>query len=922
MSAHTDTIPTGIGTATLAEEGVDLIIRNLSTMYTDPLYAVLREWIANAVDSVSTAHAHGEINSTDKTIHITLPDRNNPMLTVTDYGLGMDHSHVFNYALNYGRSSKRGDTITSGKFGLGLKSGLAVANQFTITSVRSGKQTMGFLSLGEADAGVENFCSQPQDTDLPNQTTLSVTVSDNASTANIDTKIARVLGGYDPAMFVVTSPSGVYSLNDEKLHSIFRFNTDLVNLGNTVYSTPKAISIDGNWSFTAIVGGVSYPITEGLHTHEMQINEAITERLAPHNCAQKLRFRNIEAHSIVCPVDGVDIPDNRDTLIFSAKTINTIAAAYVAAILDAQQKAAEYFDRVTVAQAKYDSSNVFVKLCGTQKRYDTTFIMLNTFAPQWHHDAEIIARTNTVLRNRYRDELAVDHEGYGDLDTVSNLWFNTNVQEIVADELAGYGLMLNNDTQPTPGFKVNHIDILMRRHPHNIIKPGESMFIKLDVSDRKTTVTKQHVNGQEYTQEVYLDDKGIEHPTTSGCIAALCKQYRVRINTWRRANQFPTALIGPNPEVYFWEESDFTTIIDFDEFIEQCTTEHRAHLKVQREAKKKKEKTNQQPVGDDVISSINSFYHRGDQHKPYRYSTQRHNNITIQQLEEFAHTHNIAPKDLPIVTVTNGEWNKLSDMISTISFTSPAVEPVVAFLRTTKTNIRKLKNAGFTNIFDQYEFSQHCSDTDKALRDEYFASLSETERTDIGTLIWTTKLCPLLGQLISNEPLTPNCRPTVKEHEDIVAIVEQQFADRGIDVTNNAGYIFIRDVIASAQRGHALLAAHLYDKDNAYVGLDQNDTTTWQFTGNMFDIFTYIQQPATLDQPMEHAICNMLQARINYEYSSAPYVGLFTTAEYNDAYRDSAHKDRSDYTPLERVLFVEDRSQLYDLLVRVFQLNW
>src|SRR5699024_12772651 len=68
--------------------------------------------------------------------------------------------------------------------------------------------------------------------------------------------------------------------------------------------------------------------------------------------------------------------------------------------------------------------------------------------------------------------------------------------------------------------------------------------------------------------------------------------YRVRINSWRRATQFPTALIGPTPEVKIWEDSDFTTIIDFDEFIEQCTTEHRAHLKAQREAKKKK--TNQQ----------------------------------------------------------------------------------------------------------------------------------------------------------------------------------------------------------------------------------------------------------------------------------------------------------------------------------------
>ena len=245
-------------------------------------------------------------------------------------------------------------------------------------------------------------------------------------------------------------------------------------------------------------------------------------------------------------------------------------------------------------------------------------------------------------------------------------------------------------------------------------------------------------------------------------------------------------------------------------------------------------------------------------------------------------------------------------------------------MRTTKTNIRKLKDAGFSNIFDQYDFSQHCTDTDKALRDEYFASLSDTERSDIDTLIWTATQCPLLRTTISDEPLTSNYHPVVHEYEDIVAVVKQQFTDRGIDVTNNAGYIFIRDLIASAQRGHALLNAHMADDSNAYVGLDQNDTTTWQFTGNVFDITTFeqVSQPATLDQPMEHAICGMLQARNNTTYSTAPYIGLFTTAEHTDIYKQSMYKDPSDYTPLERVLFIENRAQLYDLLVRVFQLNW
>lgn len=913
MTASTDTIPTGIGNAILAEEGVDFIIRNLSTMYTDPLYAVLREWIANAVDSVTTAHSRGEIDSIRDTIHITLPDHMNPTLTVTDYGLGMDREHVFNYALNYGRSSKRDDDITAGKFGLGLKSGLAVANQFTITSVRDGKQTMGFLSLGDADGGVENFCSEAQDVDLDNQTTMSVAVSDNVSTASIDVKIARVLGGYDPAMFVVTSPSDMHSLSDDELHSISRISEDRVNFGNTVYSAPEVTSNEGGWAVTAIVGGVSYPITEGLVTHEEQINDAIAEKLVAHDCAQELHFKGIVEHSIICPVDGVDIPDNRDTLIFSAKTIDTVADAYVAAILDAQGKAAEYFDNVTVAQAKHDSHNMF--------HADTAFIVLHTFAPQWYRHAEIIARTDAVLRERYGDRLVVENDNHGaNVDTARNLWISTNAQDIVVDQLNNYALMSNNNAQPVPGFDINYIALHTRMHPDSIITPGKTMFITLDVSDRKTTVTRNYPDGQEYTKDVYIDDKGKEYATATECITALFKQYRVRINTWRRNNQFPTAFIGPTPKIYIWNEDDFSSVISFDEFIEQCTATHREHLKAQREAKKSRE--GNAPVDQRAVAKCGSLYYRDDQHEAYHYNKQIRDNITVEQLEQFVETHNIAAHNLPIVTVTNGDWQKLSDMISDISFNAPAVEPVVAFLRTTKTNIRKLEEAGFTNTFDKDEFMRHCRQQDAALRDEYFASLDDADRTDIATFIWTYMHCPLLEHVISEEPLEYSYFRSEREHEDVPAVIKQQFADRDVDITDNAGYVFIQDIIASARRGYALLAEHVPHGYHAYVDLEQNDTTTWQFAGHVLDISIHAAQPATPDAPIEHAICGMLQARRGGGTSSAPYVGLFDREEYAHAREEAMEKDHSEYTALERVLFTEGRTQLYDLLVRIFQLDW
>ena len=921
MSTLNSTIPTGIGTATLAEEGVDFIIRNLSTMYTDPLYAVLREWIANAVDSVTTAYTRGEISSTDNTIHITLPDYTNPTLTVTDYGLGMDRDHVFNYALNYGRSSKRDDDVTAGKFGLGLKSGLAVANQFTITSIRNGKQTMGFLSLGEADAGVENFCSEAQDTDLDNQTTLSVTVADDAPLISIETKIIRVLGGYDPNMFVLNSPSGAYSLTRDNLYDTFRCNKNLSNFADTVYSAPNEITTDdwtikshqGNWAITAIIGGVSYPIKEGLVTHNKQINAVINEKLAAHGCAQKLSFSNIIEHSIICPINGVDIPDNRDTLIFSAKTIDTLANAYVAAILDAKDKAADYFDSVTVAQAIYDEKSILYT--------DTDFAFLHTFAPQWYRDTEIIARSDTVLCDRYGDELLIENGNDGDtIDTLYNLWANTNAHTIISHQFSTYAMMKNNGTKPTPGFDIYRIDNHLMSVPDNIITPAKTLFIQLDVSNRKKDITEEYPGGREYTKQVYIDDKGHAHKTAAQCIEALFKQYRVRINTWRRNNQFPEALIGPNPEIYVWEKSDFSEVISFDDFIKECTAAHRAHLKAQR--KENKDDAYTASTDANVIASFGSLYYRGDQHGAYNHRMELDTDITIQQLREFADTHNIAVHDLPIMAVTHGNRSKLKDTIASISFNSPAVAPVVVFLRSTKKNIRKLTDAGFNTIFDKNGFMEHCRNIDTALREDYFASLNDTDRNDIGSLVWMAIHCPLVNYTISSEHVKYNHTRDTRQYDEIMTVIEKQFKDRGIDITTNAGYVFMHNLIASTQHSYELLSEHVPDMGSVYTGLDQDDTTTWQFSGYISDIAEYAQQPVPLDQPMEHAICGMLQSRRDDRYSSIPYIGLLTKQEYERTYKDAWRKYHDEYTPLERVLATRSTAQLYDVLVRIVQLDW
>lgn len=107
----------------------------LTNQYSDPVMTILREYSTNAYDS----HVAGGVQAP---IEVQLPTPMAPWLIIRDHGIGLspdDIEHVFS---KYAASTKRNDNTQSGYLGLGCKSALSYASQFTFTAVRDGVKSV------------------------------------------------------------------------------------------------------------------------------------------------------------------------------------------------------------------------------------------------------------------------------------------------------------------------------------------------------------------------------------------------------------------------------------------------------------------------------------------------------------------------------------------------------------------------------------------------------------------------------------------------------------------------------------------------------------------------------------------------------------------------------------------------------------
>lgn len=212
----------------------------LSNLYNDPIRAVVRELSINAIDS------NVEANS-DKPIEVTLPSALYPTFVVKDSGTGMSLDTLRMVYTNYGASTKRNSNDFVGMLGVGSKSPLAVADNFTIDTVHNGVRIIAVVRKDKAGAA-EMVIIDSETTGAPNGTKLSVPASNmtawataanstfkffDADSVLVDGQAPEELGGIQLSEKIRLLPTGGMSYYNRN---------DYVVMGGVAYSAAKSLS--------------------------------------------------------------------------------------------------------------------------------------------------------------------------------------------------------------------------------------------------------------------------------------------------------------------------------------------------------------------------------------------------------------------------------------------------------------------------------------------------------------------------------------------------------------------------------------------------------------------------------------------------------------------------------------------------------
>ena len=295
--------------------GTDNIFQTLSSrLYTNPIRAIIRETVSNAID------AHIMANS-DEEIHLHLPSRIEPEFYVEDFGIGMDEETIFQVYTQYGNSTKGDSNTCIGGLGLGSKTPFSYTSQFTVVSCKNGIKNTYIAFLD--DNGIPSIskvdscdCDQPgTKVSFPvNLNDLSSFYEEAVLTLLFSTQMPKLIGGDQRFL----SEANVSSL--EEFLECRKAVAENTLLEYTEHE--KAVAIIRNSSYNASIlvemGGVPYSVDS-------------SEILGGDRWEGLLRyFVNRNGRTVLhLPIGSVNIQSSREALQYTTKTKNTINTALV-----------------------------------------------------------------------------------------------------------------------------------------------------------------------------------------------------------------------------------------------------------------------------------------------------------------------------------------------------------------------------------------------------------------------------------------------------------------------------------------------------------------------------------------------------------------------------------------------------------------
>jgi hypothetical protein len=282
------------------------IMSVLTTLYSEPAWAVLREVVSNGLD------AHVKANS-KKPVEITLPSySNNHTLTVRDFGHGMTKKQISKIYRLYGASTKREDNVQVGGFGLGAKSPLALAQRFDVISVakhrgKPNELTEFYIEKDSFGVG-QVFYVRHEETDLPSGVEVRVPYGEDYGYKIQDSKTVSTF-------FLGLSYNAIL-INGEAPTNNLNIATQYDSLGTiqgelNVWMSGEEEKVQKGYSnkLNVIIGGIHYPVSYDWL------------RSSPHS---DFFYELVRKIYIEVPIGALDLVPSREDLIYSERTTEAL----------------------------------------------------------------------------------------------------------------------------------------------------------------------------------------------------------------------------------------------------------------------------------------------------------------------------------------------------------------------------------------------------------------------------------------------------------------------------------------------------------------------------------------------------------------------------------------------------------------------
>lgn len=296
---------TGEGRVTkmgISQKAMKHIAKVLTTLYNDPESAVFREVVANGID----AHTKAGVS---KAVQVFLPTRNTPVFTVIDFGVGMSTEKMEQVFCQYGESDKTDSDEEIGGFGLGSKSPLAIASQFTVISVFDGIRTHAIISNSE-DGQPEMEVVDIRETDQSNGTSVAIPIS-NYNSFNLK---ANSYFKYFTKGSVSLGGEVIPKHYTDEYKDVFMSQTEIPELETTIrtFKSSEYHRTDTPAKgMLLVMGGIRYIVP----TADIRSNLTVDED------SVSLFDELLETHTVIeAPIGAVKLSPAREGIQFTKKT--------------------------------------------------------------------------------------------------------------------------------------------------------------------------------------------------------------------------------------------------------------------------------------------------------------------------------------------------------------------------------------------------------------------------------------------------------------------------------------------------------------------------------------------------------------------------------------------------------------------------